>query len=53
MNEDDLKNVWFCDDCGLSFFFSSDALDHRKLNRHFRITKYDFRSGRLSNKSSG
>jgi hypothetical protein len=53
LKEEDLKMVWYCDDCGSSFFFNSDALDHGKLNQHFRITKYDLRSGRLANESSG
>jgi hypothetical protein len=46
LNEEDLKVVWNCDDCGLNFFFYSDALDHRKLKRHARVTKYDIHSGR-------
>jgi hypothetical protein len=36
--------------CRIEF---SVALDNGKLNRLFRITKYDLRSGRLANESSG
>ena len=52
LNEDDLKMVWFCDDCGSSFFFSSDALDHRKVSMHFSISKFDLRSGGFISEAS-
>lgn len=50
MNRDDLRMIWLCHECRLSFFFNSDVIDHRRASRHSRISKYDLHSGKLMNR---
>ncbi|HET7147882.1 MAG TPA: hypothetical protein VFI73_05215 [Candidatus Nitrosopolaris sp.] len=44
MNREDLKVIWFCRECGISFVFRSDVDDHEENEGHSRIAKYDLAS---------
>jgi hypothetical protein len=47
MHQDDLKTVWICNECGMSFIFFSDMQDHKAKFGHVGIKKYDLSSGKL------
>jgi hypothetical protein len=47
MHPEDLNNIWVCSNCGTTFAFHSDIMDHTKTRRHKRIKKFDLNTGRL------
>ena len=47
MHPDDLNNIWLCEDCHNSFFFNSDAEDHKIKTGHINIKKIKSMSGRV------
>jgi hypothetical protein len=44
MDQEDLKTLWFCFECGKRFIFRLDVEDHTKESGHTRIYKYDLMS---------
>ena len=44
MDQEDLKTLWFCTECGKRFLFRLDLVDHTKESGHTRIHKYDLPS---------
>ena len=44
MDQEDLKTLWFCTECGKRFLFRLDLVDHTKETGHIRIYKYDLMS---------
>ena len=44
MDQEDLKTLWFCTECGKRFIFRLDLEDHTKESGHTRIYKYDLMS---------
>lgn len=40
MNNDDLKVIWICRECGSSFVFRSDVEDHEENEGHSKISKH-------------
>jgi hypothetical protein len=47
MHQDDLKTVWICNVCGMTFIFFSDMQDHKAKFAHIGTKKYDISSGKL------
>ena len=47
MHKDDLKAMWNCKVCGISFLFFSDMQDHMEKSGHLIIQKYDLSSGKF------
>lgn len=45
MHPEDLNSIWFCEDCQNSFFFNSDAEDHKEKTGHTQIRKFNAVSG--------
>jgi hypothetical protein len=45
MHPEDLNSIWFCEDCQSSFFFNSDAEDHKEKTRHNKMRKFSAVSG--------
>lgn len=41
MDQDDLKVIWLCRECGTSFVFRSDVEDHKEKEGHSEISKHD------------
>ena len=50
MHPDDLNNIWICEECHDSFFFNSDAEDHKQKTGHNQIRKFNSVSGRTIQK---
>ena len=40
MHPEDLNSIWFCEDCQSSFFFNSDAEDHKEKAGHTKMRKF-------------
>jgi hypothetical protein len=40
MHPEDLNSIWFCEDCQSSFFFNSDAEDHKEKTGHNKMRKF-------------
>lgn len=47
MHPEDLNNIWICSNCGTTFAFHSDIMDHIKTTQHKHIKKFDLDTGRL------
>ncbi len=45
MHPEDLNSIWFCEDCQNTFFFNSDAEDHKEKTGHKQIRKFRAVSG--------
>ena len=45
MHPEDLNSIWFCEDCQSSFFFNSDAEDHKEKTGHKKMRKFSAISG--------
>jgi hypothetical protein len=45
MHPEDLNKIWFCEDCQSSFFFNSDAEDHKEKTGHVKMRKFSSVSG--------
>lgn len=47
MYPEDLNKIWFCEDCQSSFFFNSDAEDHKEKTGHTKMRKFSSMSGEI------
>ena len=44
-DNEDLKTLWICNECGIVLFFNEDGEDHCQQTGHKHLRAYDFETG--------